>query len=244
LIYVVLGMHKSGTTLVSQILHNSGINMGEFDEGISYDKGNKYERQDPLALDMRIMGKTEYTDLDVTPGHALQLTDQQRTQMKEIIESCQEKYSDWGFKDPRAALLYQLWAEELPEHKLIVVFRSPEQVWPRFRWMGKRKYHTNFRRAYDYLLRWYRHNDNILTVLNDPQQEFIVLNYNALMSSDKEFQRLQRFVGTPLVDKRKPSLYRSKSGDDLFIRVARWYLHKRTGKSCANIYKKLDSMRP
>ena len=32
-IYVVLGMHKSGTTLVSQTLHKSGVSMGpEFDE--------------------------------------------------------------------------------------------------------------------------------------------------------------------------------------------------------------------
>jgi len=29
MIYVVLGMHKSGTTLVSQILHRSGIDMGD-----------------------------------------------------------------------------------------------------------------------------------------------------------------------------------------------------------------------
>ena len=43
-IYVVLGMHKSGTTLISQILHHSGVNMGgaEIETSRSYDEGNKY----------------------------------------------------------------------------------------------------------------------------------------------------------------------------------------------------------
>lgn len=46
MIFVVLGMHKSGTTLVSQILHHSGIPMGDgFDENVTYDGGNKYERE-------------------------------------------------------------------------------------------------------------------------------------------------------------------------------------------------------
>mgnify|MGYP001063669191 CR=1 FL=1 len=31
-VFVVLGMHKSGTTLVSQILHRSGIEMGDADD--------------------------------------------------------------------------------------------------------------------------------------------------------------------------------------------------------------------
>ena len=44
MIYIILGMHKSGTTLISQILHKSGINMGNFNEDVSYDQGNKYER--------------------------------------------------------------------------------------------------------------------------------------------------------------------------------------------------------
>ena len=53
--YVVLGMHKSGTTLVSQMLHQSGINMGDFDPLVSYDRGNQYERESALQLDMDIM---------------------------------------------------------------------------------------------------------------------------------------------------------------------------------------------
>ena len=51
MIYVVLGMHKSGTTLVAKMLHASGINMGEsIDESADYSAGNHYERQSTAEL--------------------------------------------------------------------------------------------------------------------------------------------------------------------------------------------------
>ncbi len=42
MLYVILGMHKSGTTMISEILHNSGISMGEWkDKSNNYDYGHK-----------------------------------------------------------------------------------------------------------------------------------------------------------------------------------------------------------
>ena len=43
-VFVVLGMHKSGTTLVSDILHRSGVPMVEVRSSEGYDQGNKMER--------------------------------------------------------------------------------------------------------------------------------------------------------------------------------------------------------
>ena len=58
MIYVVLGMHKSGTTLISETLHESGINMGEFSDiqqGIGYDEGHKYERRETQQINRQIL---------------------------------------------------------------------------------------------------------------------------------------------------------------------------------------------
>ena len=55
MLYVVLGMHKSGTTLLSQVLHHSGIDMGEIPDGVSYDKGNKYEDQESFHINMELI---------------------------------------------------------------------------------------------------------------------------------------------------------------------------------------------
>jgi len=65
MIYVILGMHKSGTTLISQILHKSGINMGEFNEDVSYDQGNQHERPAAQKINREILKCGDAHSLDV-----------------------------------------------------------------------------------------------------------------------------------------------------------------------------------
>ena len=243
MIYVVLGMHKSGTTLVSQILHSSRISMGDFDESVSYDKGNKYERQETLALDMDILGVDDFEILDLSPGAAATLTPTQREKMRAIIRDCQAANSDWGFKDPRSALVYNLWAEELPEHRVIVIYRHPAEGWPRFKWKGKRRYHTNFQRAYAYLERWHEHNLNILKFIDSGPAAAICLSYSQLMTTDQEFRRLEEFVGRPLQDRRRKNLYRNRQKMDLFLKVADWFLNWKKGISCRQTLTCLEKRR-
>ena len=45
MVVVVLGMHKSGTSLISEILHYSGIDMIEQDSTLGYDEGFHHERR-------------------------------------------------------------------------------------------------------------------------------------------------------------------------------------------------------
>ena len=243
MIYVILGMHKSGTTLVSQILHASGINMGEFDEDVSYDQGNKFERETTLAWDMEILGASDFGVLDLTPDGVPAMNDDQRGRMRGIIADCQGKYANWGFKDPRSALTYDLWAQELPEHRIIAVYRDPAEVWPRFKWRGLRKWHTNFDRAHAYLQRWNEHNRNILRFLSETSMPSLVISYHTLMGGSGELARLQEFVGRELADRRKPGLYRSRSRGDFFLRAAEWRIRRASGSSSAEVLAALDARR-
>lgn len=243
MIYVVLGMHKSGTTLVSQMLHHSGINMGDFDDEVSYDGGNKYERQSSFELDKAILGTPDDEVLYLKRPQALELTADHRKQMQNIVAGCRNRYQDWGFKDPRATLIYDLWASELPSHKIIAVFRPPDQIWPRFKWQGKRKYHTNFHRAYAYLSRWQEHNLAMVAALRRTEMEYVVLDYRELMAGDAEFLRLNNFVGGRLQDRRVPGLYRARSGSDIFFSTAERLMQWREGLSVGQTLAELDSVR-
>jgi len=236
-------MHKSGTTLVSQVLHHSNISMGEFDENVSYDGGNKYERESALQLDMDILGVDDYEVLELARPKSPRMTVDQRQRMRDIIERNEGNHADWGFKDPRACLLFELWEEELPDHRIIAVFRDPAQVWPRFKWRGKRKYHTNFNRAYSYLARWHEHNQGILDCLRATEKDYIVLSYNELMSGDDEFEVLNRFCGGKLVDRRKTKLFRSRSRMDIFLKFADWLLQRTRGLSIENTMRDLEALR-
>jgi hypothetical protein len=202
-------MHKSGTTLISQILHHSGINMVEDpDSGASYDDGNKYERQSVLSLNMDILGATDHQVLSITKPNFIDFTKEQRKAMQSIVADCDNKYRNWGFKEPRATLTYPLWKTELPTHRIIAIYRSPDEIWPRFRWRGWRRFYENPKRCWQFVSRWLEHNKLLVQYLRNTSMDFILTDYRSFMSSDDEFRRLEKFVGGDLKDMRKEMLYR------------------------------------
>jgi len=82
MIYVILGMHKSGTTLVSSLLHNADINMIEDTAEQDYDKGGYYERESTLQLNYDILGLKDDMILFVEQPKNLTLSDAQRGEMQ------------------------------------------------------------------------------------------------------------------------------------------------------------------
>ena len=221
--------------------------MGDFDKTVSYDRGNQYERDSAFRLNLEILGAPDDEVLDLAKPMNLDLDDVQREKMRAIIAQNQAKNQGtgqpWGFKDPRTSLTYPLWLQELPPHKIIVLFRDAAQVWPRYIWAGRRYYHTNFSRAYSYVQRWQEHNLSILECLRTTKMDYLVLNYGELMTSDREFNRLDQFVGGGLKDLRNPDLFRSKTKGDWFFSAADWWCKKRKGYSVAETMTQLESFR-
>jgi len=247
LIYVILGMHKSGTTLVSQILHCSGINMGEnFDTNGVYERaGNKYkyERTATLWLNKAILGLTDGQFIHLKSPTELCISHEQRAQMQAIIQKCNETYVDWGFKDPRTTLVYPVWASELPQHKIIAVYRSPGELWPRFRYEGFHHQFKNPYRAWQLMSRWCEYNSRLLTYLENTNMDYLVLSYRKLMATDTEINRLQEFVGVKLIDQRKPSLYHSRSESHLLMKFAARLVHTQTQCSAEKIMQHFEALR-
>lgn len=227
------------------MLHHSGINMGEgFEAGISYDDGNKYERESSLELNIKILGAPDFEVRDLPKPDQLALDEEQRSQMREIISCCNSWHQDWGFKDPRTSLTYPLWKEELPSHKIIAIYRSPEEIWPRFRWQGWRKRYVNPVWAWQFMSRWIEHNISLISYLREAGKEYILIDYHRLMTTDAEFSRLQAFVGRNLVDMRNRQLYRiKKRRADLPLYLATWFIRMTSGRSKSEIMATLDSLR-
>jgi hypothetical protein len=245
MIYVVLGMHKSGTTLIAQILHHSGISMGEhLDSSVSYDQGNKYEREAAFGLNLAILGKSDVLVLDVDATHGRVMSLAQREIMRAIIRDCDRRHSGtWGFKDPRTCLTWPLWRQELPEHRIIAVYRDPAEVWPRFKWHGMRKRLNNFQYAWSYLNRWYEHNQGLMEAVAQAGDRAVVLGYHELMTGDREFKRLGDFVGRALDDRRRPELYRHRDRGDIFLRWADRRLARKLGKNTEAVMDELRAWR-
>src|SRR4030095_10172119 len=109
-------MHKSGTSLVAELLHRSGIPMGEGAEvSGSYDAGTFFERSAFRALNQELLGPDDPDELNPRPLR-LQLSARQRARMRELVAHGEDGGADWGFKDPRTCLTYEVWRPELPPH--------------------------------------------------------------------------------------------------------------------------------
>ena len=244
MIYVILGMHKSGTTLVSQMLHHSGINMGDdVENGVSYDRGNQYERESTWRLNEDILQARQVRSIHISVPQNLQISESQRAKMQEIIASCTQQYRHWGFKDPRTCLVYPLWASELPEHKLIVIYRHPSEPWPRYRPKhGRNRYREPYL-AWKYLQSWCEHNLNILAYLGDTKRPHIVLEYQKLVTTQEEFNRLQQFLGQPLADCRQAKLYRHHQQHYHLLSLAEWFLKMQKGIQPQAIWQQLETHR-
>jgi hypothetical protein len=232
MIYVILGMHKSGTTLVAQMLQESGIDMGEFNPDLGYDDDNKYERHStqelnrsllegylipPLSVLLRRWERPQYDragyrknsdSLALVRYKALKnkLEREQDQRIRDIILACDRAHVDWGFKDPRTCLTYPAWKQHLPDHRLIVVYRSYVQLVHRYL-----KSSRNIPRLFRILHSWTTYNMAILEHLSSSPAPAIILNYERMMQGDEEVQRLAAFLGCPVIDSRDPNLYRNRA---------------------------------
>ena len=209
-------MHKSGTTLVSELLHKSGINMVDvFDTEKDYSSGNKVERASTLDLNQKILKSTKVFSLDISTDIShVQLEQEQKTKMRSIINECNSKYESWGFKDPRTSITYPLWKEMLPTHKLIVVYRHPSQVVNRYRRrVGILQRWSRAQRAYKI---WTGTNSRILEFIKSTNYPILVINYHDLLVDDHTFQSLSTFVNRPLTDARKFTKRKTPRPDLMF----------------------------
>jgi len=221
MIYVVLGMHKSGTTLVSEMLHHSGIDMlEEATIAGGYDEGNKWERESTKALNHQILGSRGAHSLRTSrhgrPTPAPELS----SRMRGLAADLDHRHADWGFKDPRTCLTYDLWARELPEHRVVAVYRRPEECFAHYQAAAR----GSLQRGVDVLVRclpsWCEHNAAIIAALERAVAPAIVLHYTRLMEGDGEFRRLERFIGRPLADRRVATMNRSRVAPGTGYRTA------------------------
>ncbi|WP_018930674.1 sulfotransferase [Gracilibacillus lacisalsi] len=210
--YVILGMHKSGTTLVSRILHKSNLNMGVFDESIDYDSGNQFEREEFNVINKEILRCGRKSSLLVTKKVKSNKIDGKIYEKAySAVQNLDIKYTDWGFKDPRTCLTYTFWKQIISDHKLIVVVRDPHEVWLHYMKKGKKRNKlAQLAIAILALRAWYIYNKHVLEIIKNNNNEILIIDYTNLMSSRGEFDKLSEFVNMKLIDCRDNSYYRSK----------------------------------
>jgi len=124
---VVLGMHRSGTSMTSAILEKLGINMGE--ETLGAGETNPighFEDKMFLNLNKRILNDAGGS-WDSPPKHKaiLDLKNKYKKEIKKIISN---KNKNWGWKEPRTSLTIDLYYPYLSNTYFIYCKRNEVDV--------------------------------------------------------------------------------------------------------------------
>jgi len=229
---VVLGMHKSGTTLLADTLHHSGIEMLVGDKSASYDQGNKMERAETLALNVALLdceGRESHRILD--PLDPARAPVGLRTRARDLVAGLEARGKPWGFKDPRTLLTIGFWEDILKTPRLIGVFRDPAEVFQHYarkagrRWISRDPFFLP-----DSVQAWCVYN-RALRDLAQRRPDMLLLNYSSFMDGSEEIERLSSFVGRPLQDRRRPNLRRSSASQDFDYRAATFIARQRYGSN-------------
>ncbi len=236
---VVLGMHKSGTSLVSMMLHRSGIPMVDAELSGGYDDGNHFERTATNALNKRILGGASgssirtFERLDLASAAPELLSDAKR-----LVDDLESQHRSWGFKDPRTCLTYPLWKQVLPRHKLICVYRAPAEVHAHY----TRKRSIDPTRGIRTLRAWYEYNIGMLDAFYQAKEEDrLLLDYARLMQDDAEIGRIARFVGTTINDVRDPGLRRARPDAGPKLRLEAALLKLATGRDVMALAERISA---
>lgn len=119
---VVLGMHRSGTSLVAGALHRMGVPMGtRFRAPDSSNPHGYWEDLDWRDLNKAILNGAGGTWYDPPPLHKIEK--QVARYAMRISELCTRE-GEWGFKDPRTSLSIHYLHTYFPNAKYIYTTRT------------------------------------------------------------------------------------------------------------------------
>ena len=124
MITIVLGMHRSGTSVVAGILHFNKVSMGTYEtfwpRPLPQNPKGFYENYDFRKINDTILQESDYntkhykTRIPIPePSKSI------KGKMIKTVGSYESKFKNWGWKDPRTCLTISNWIEVFKEVDLI-----------------------------------------------------------------------------------------------------------------------------
>ena len=194
---MVLGMHRSGTSVVTQLCQCMGGYLGEEDELITASKDNPdgyFENKDITCIDDEILhlaGREWYSLGMLEADYDYTQLAKVMAELRSSIQKLLKRGNIVTIKDPRTAVLLPVWEKILVELEVEVhyiwVFRNPLEVAESLR---KR---DGYSREHGVLL-WAYYNLSILNYLKG--KEYKLVHYRDLLENVQIIEELNQLFGS------------------------------------------------
>jgi len=128
-VFIVTGMHRSGTSLTASLFQKVGVDIGNKLVGPA--DGNvkgHFENVDFVEFHKSVLRSQGIDELGCTFEKTIPVAAEFVEIAKSAIARNQKTDKHWGWKDPRTALFGNFWLTLLPQANLICVYRSPWEV--------------------------------------------------------------------------------------------------------------------
>jgi hypothetical protein len=209
-ILIVLGMHRSGTSLVSGWLTKCNLNLGDRLLGANTANENGYfEDLDFLNLHEEILTYYKIVSTGLIPPFDFELNEYYYKKLKSNIGFKNSLHKQWGWKEPRTCLFINYYKKLLPKAKYFILYRDYEFVVEslirrdyislnmKFHGLTEKEqinhsgyFETELKNLLSlidvYLSVWIIYNQNILDLIASlNKSDYIIVKYNRLIENDK-----------------------------------------------------------
>jgi glycosyltransferase involved in cell wall biosynthesis/predicted small metal-binding protein len=128
-VFIVTGMHRSGTSLTASLFQKVGVDIGKKLVGPA--DGNikgHFENVDFVEFHKSVLRSQNIDELGCTFEKTIPVAGESVEIAKKLIAENQQTDKHWGWKDPRTTLFWNFWLTLLPQANFICVYRSPWEV--------------------------------------------------------------------------------------------------------------------
>lgn len=126
---VICGMHRSGTSLVSNVMREAGLDIGVREDvglGVGQPRGH-FEDREVFRLHEAILAASGRTCFSADDASLAVIPAAFQEQARALAAARADR-PFWGWKDPRTCLFLDLWDGLLPEARYLFLYRHPVDV--------------------------------------------------------------------------------------------------------------------
>ncbi|NOZ35177.1 MAG: hypothetical protein GXO80_07755 [Chlorobi bacterium] len=247
--YLILGVHRSGTSLMSRIFEKAGVFTGK-NQNINneakffFDLNNQtLKKNNSTAYNFgTFLSKLQNEKFINEQAEQLKKTVEKKINsnffgIKKLIKyQFAEEKIKWGFKDPRTVLLLPVWEKIFAEAKLLIIFRNPVDVCMSIYYFEQKRYLNKLKKRPDLKFEmqlenafevWENFTKILLATSKSDNHNSLTVKYEDL-SKNEVIQNIIEFTESKTdtkeiakMIKRKTTAYKKPEGYERFLKLVK-----------------------